>query len=74
MEDVDYALRMIPPSYCKWVVKSLRSGNSTAIQVAEQFTTSPQDPAYQPMLRGCMAIKTLPVSYLEQRIKAVEQL
>lgn len=73
MEDLDYALRMIPPSLRLWVLKSLRSGSSSPEQVVSRFTTSKQDPAYQPMLRGLLAAKHAANSYLELRLKAIDQ-
>ena len=74
MEDLDYALRMIPPGHRLWVVRSLRSGSDSPEQVVSRFTTSKQDPAYQPMLRGLVAAKHATSSYLDLRLKAIDQL
>ena len=74
MEDVDYALRMIPPSHRQWILRSLRSGSASPEQVVSRFTTSKQDPAYNPMLRGLLAVKHATRHYLDLRLKAIDQL
>lgn len=72
MEDVDYALRMIPHSHRQWILRSLRSGSATASQIATQFTASQQDPAYQPMLRGLTMAKTLSRDVLDGYLKRID--
>ena len=71
MEDLEYALRMIPPSYRVWVVHSVRSGSASPEQVAARFSMSDSDPAYQPMIRGFERIKIVPESYLHRMMKKV---
>jgi hypothetical protein len=71
MEELEYALRMIPPGYRDWVVRSVRSGSATPQQVAARFSMSEQDPAYQPMIRGFERIKIVPESYLHRMMEKV---
>ena len=72
MEDVDYALRMIPPSHRQWILRSLRSGSASPEQVVSRFTTSKQDPAYNPMLRGLTMAKTLSRDVLDGYLKRID--
>jgi len=71
MEDLEYALRMIPPSYRDWVVRSVRAGTASPEQVAARFSMSESDPAYQPMIRGFDRIKIVPEAYLYRMIEKV---
>ena len=71
MEDLEYALRMIPPSYRDWVVRSVRAGSASPEQVAARFSMSDSDPAYKLIIRGFEHIRIAPESYLNAMIEKV---
>jgi hypothetical protein len=71
MEEIEFALRMIPPAYRDWVVRSIRSGSATPQQVSDRFSISDSDPFYNVMVKGFDKIKIVPESYLNTVLEKV---